>query len=225
MDDHISLSQKIYLLGINPKNGGILADAYTAMNYTLLGMLFLEMYLNKNIEFVDKRIVIKNSKSDVPIHHFLLEKLKKSKRDLRISNWMNKLYFSQKFIRGDVQQALVYKRIIKMRQKRFLFFRWSIPVIINKQAVYHLLSDVENSIFRGTDNEEEIMLLSFLKPAGLLRRIFPEKEKRKQALLRLKKMRIENQVSVSVADAISAAQAVAASVAVSSAAASAATSS
>lgn len=224
MNEPISLSQKIYLLGIHPKKGGIISAAYTAMDYALLGTLFLELYLQKNIKFENKRIILENKKSEIALHRFLIQKLENSKRNLKISRWMNRLYFSLKFIRGEVQQGLVDKRIIKIKRSRFLFVRWNTPVIINKQAVYHLTTEIETHIFKGTKNEEEIMLLSFLKPTGLMRRLFPEKEKRKRASLKLKNMMVENQVSRAVADAISASQAVAASVAA-TAAASAATSS
>ena len=224
MNEPIPLSQKIYLLGIHPEKGGIISAAYTAMDYVLLGTLFLELFLNKNVIFENKRIILTNRKSEVRLHQFMIQKLENAKRDLKISRWMNRLYFSLKFIRGEVQQGLVDKRIIKLRRRRFLFFRWNTPVIINKQAVYQLASAVETHIFKGTTNEEEIMLLSFLKPAGLMKRLFPEKEKRKNASRRLNKLMVENQVSQAVADAISASRAVAASVAA-TAAASAATSS
>jgi hypothetical protein len=106
-----------------------------------------------------------------------------------------------------------------MEPHQFLFFRWSKSKIINKQIVYHLVSDIENQVFKGTENDEDIMLLSMLKPAGLLKRIFPEKEKRTRATERLKQMMIENQVSVAVSEAIAAAQAVAATVTITAAAA------
>ncbi len=224
MNDSISISQKIYLLGIHPQKGGIISAAYNKMNYVLLGTLFLELYLHKNVIFENKRIILTNRKSQIPLHQFLIKKLESSKHDLKISRWMNKLYFSLKFIRGEVQQELVDKRIIKMKHHKFLFFRWDTPVIINAQLIYRLVNQIENQIFKGTSVEEEILVLSFLRPAGLINRLFPEKNKRKHALTRLKNMMVENQVSQAVAEAITASQAVAASVAA-TAAASAATSS
>jgi hypothetical protein len=149
------------------------------------------------------------------LHQFLLEKLNKSPKPLKISRWINKLYFSMKHIRKEVQLGLIDEKIIKMEQKRFMFFRWKKPVILNKQVVFQLTSELENQIFKGTSVDDELILLSFIKPGGLLKRIFPEKQKRKQAQHRLKKLMVENQVSTAVADAISAANAVAASVAVS----------
>lgn len=217
MNESIPLSQKLYLLGIHPEKGGIIGASYSAMNYVLIGSLLLELYQNKNIKFDNKRVVILNLKSENALYRILLEKIGKSKRSLRISTWIQKFQYSLKHIRKEVQLGLVEKRIIRMQSKQFLFFKWKKPVLLNKQIVSKLISGIEKQVFSGVVSEDEIILLSFLKPAGLLNRIFPEREKRKKAKLKLKKIMVENQVSVAVADAISAAQAVAASVAVTTA--------
>jgi hypothetical protein len=219
MNQPIPLSQKLYLLGIHPDKGGLISASYSVMNTVLNGTLFLELFLNKNIRFDQKKVVFLNDRTGDPLHRFILEKIKQKSEPVKLSTWISKLGFSQKQIRKGVQQSLVDRRIIKMEPHQFLFFRWSKSKIINKQIVYHLVSDIENQVFKGTENDEEIMLLSMLKPAGLLRRIFPEKEKRTRATERLKQMMIENQVSVAVSEAIAAAQAVAATVTITAAAA------
>ena len=111
-----------------------------------------------------------------------------------------------------------------MEPKRFLFFRWTQPAILDKKAINQLEREVKDWILKSTDVEEQLILLSFVEPAGLLYRLFPDRQKRKEAKKRLKQMMVVNGVSTAVADAISASQAVAASVAVSAAATSAATS-
>jgi len=217
MNQPIPLSQKLYLLGIHPEKGGLISASYSVMNYILIGSLFLELFLNKNISFEQKKVVFLNDKTSDPLHRFLLEKIKLKPEPVKISSWIQKLQFSQKHIRREVQKGLEDKRLIKMEPRQFLFFRWKKSKIINVQPVYHLLSDIENQIFKGTENEEDIMLLSMLKPAGLLKRIFPEREKRNRAIDKLKKMTVDDQISVAVSEAIAAAQAVAASVAVTAA--------
>ena len=219
MNQPIPLSQKLYLLGIHPEKGGLISASYSVMNTILNGALFLELFLNKNIRFEQKKVVFLNDRTSDPLHRFLLEKIKQKSEPVKISTWIGKLNFSQKQIRQGVQQGLVDRRIIKMEPHQFLFFHWSKSKILNKQIVYNLISDIENQVFKGTENDEDIMLLSMLKPAGLLKRIFPEKEKRTRATEKLKQMMIENQVSVAVSEAIAAAQAVAASVAITAAAA------
>jgi len=217
MNQPIPLSQKLYLLGIHPEKGGLISASYSVMNYILIGSLFLELFLNKNIRFEQKKVVLLNDRTSDPLHRFLLEKIKLKPEPVKISSWIQKLQFSQKHIRREVQQGLEDKRLIKMEPRQFLFFSWHKSKIINNQPVYHLLSDIENQVFKGTENDEEIMLLSMLKPAGLLKRIFPEKDKRARATEKLKKMMVDNQISVAVSEAIAAAQAVAASVAVTAA--------
>jgi len=218
MEQSIPISQRLYFLGIHPQKGGIVSAAYTAMDYAILGCLFMELYQNKNIRFENKRIIVLKTKAENELHQFLVDKIVKAKSPLKISRWINKFYFSMSTIRKQVQQGLVDKRLIKMQPKRFLVFKWKKPVVLNKQVLYRLDSEVKNQILSGTSIEDELILLSFIKPAGLMRRLFPERDSRKLASKKLKTMMLENPVSQAVADAISAAQAVAASVAATSAA-------
>ena len=217
MDQPIPLSQKLYLLGIHPEKGGLISSAYHAINFVLSGAILLELFQQKNIKFEDKKVVYMNDKSADPLHRFVLEKIKQKSRPVNLGTWIGKLRFSQKFIRKEVQKALVDKRLIKMETHQFLFFHWEKSQILNHQIVYRLVSEIESQIFKGTENEGEIMLLSMLKPAGLLIRIFPERERRKMATEKLKKMMIDNQVSEAVSQAIAAAQAVAATIAITAA--------
>lgn len=212
MTGSIPLSQKLYLLGIHPEKGGIVSASYTAMDYIIIGSVLIELFQNKNIKFDKKKVIVLNNKAENDLHQFVLDKMERSSRSLNISRWISKFHISRKYIRNEIQQGLVEKRIIRMEPRRFLFFSWKKPILVNKQVVYSMVNGIEKQVFGGTITEDEIILLSFLKPAGLLKRIFPDRHKRKQAKQRLKKIMVENQVSIAVADAISAAQAVAASV-------------
>lgn len=218
MNESIPLSQKLYVLGIHPEKGGIISASYSAMNYVLVGSILIELNQNKNIGFDSKKVKVLNTKTDIEIYRFMLQKMEASKRSLSISRWIQKFQTSVKPIQKAVQTDLLKERIIRMQPKQFLFFKWEKPMLVKKQVVAQLISSIEKQIYSGSVTEDEMILLSFLKPAGLLRRIFPERDKRKRASKKLKQMMAENQVSMAVADAISAAQAVAASVAVSAAA-------
>ena len=217
MDQPIPLSQKLYLLGIHPEKGGLISASYHVINFVLVGALFLELFQNGNIKFEEKKVVFQNDKTSNPVHRFMLEKIRQKPNPVKMATWINKFRFSQKYFRKETQLGLVNSRLIKMEPHQFLFFKWEKSQILNHQVVYKLVSEIENQVFKGTENEEEIMLLSMLKPAGLLKRIFPEREKRKMATVKLKKMMIDNQVSEAVSQAIAAAQAVAATVAITAA--------
>lgn len=84
---------------------------------------------------------------------------------------------------------------------------------MNKQALNRFFQETEGNIFGNRISENEIILLSFIKLARLINRIFPVKSKRKQAKEKLTRMMVDNQVSAAADDAKSAAQAVFASVA------------
>ena len=219
MNQPIPLSQKLYLLAIHPEKGGLISSASSMMNYILPGALLLEMYLTKNLSFNQKKVVLADEKTTDQLHRFVIEKIKQKQSPVKISRLLNRLNYSQKHIRRNVQQELAEKRIIKIEPHKFLFFRWNKSRIINKQTVYQLVNEIDNQIFKGVENEEDVFLLSMLKPAGLLKRIFPDREKRNQAISRLKKMELENQVSNAVSEAIAVARAVTASVVISAAAA------
>lgn len=224
MEESIPLSQQIYLLGVHPEKGGIRSAAHAASDYIILGSLFMELYALKKIRFENKRIVVLSTKADTDLHRFMLQKMNSSAKPRKISTWINKFYYSLKYIRTEVQDALVDKRLLRMEKKHFLFFRWKKPRITNKQVFYRLNAEIEGFIFKGTSREEDLILLSFIEPGGLLFSLFSERKKRKEAKKRLKEMMVKNRVSSAVADAIAASQAVAASVAVTVAATSAATS-
>lgn len=224
METVIPLSQKLYFLAIHPEKGGINSWSYTAFDYVLIGSLLMELYLEKKIRFNNKRIEVLSKKADKTVHRFMLEKMSQAKSARKISTWISRFNMNMKMLRDEVQKDLADRRLIRMEPKRFLFFRWTKPSILDRKAINQLVREVQDQIMKGTNVEEELILLSFIEPGGLHYRLFPEKQKRKEARKRLREMMVSNRVSVAVADAISASQTVAAAVAVSAAATSAATS-
>lgn len=217
MEKSLPLSQKLYLLGIHPEKGGIVSASYSAMNYVLAGSFLLELHQNGNIKFENKRVVLLHTKTDNETHRFLLEKIEKAKSARRISRWINSFVYSNKRLVEGVRKGLTDQRLILMKPKHFLFFKWKSPVVMNKSAVYHLVDEVREMVFKGTSEEQDLILLSFIKPAKLQFRLYKDRHKRREAEKKLKNLLIENPVSKSVEEAIQAAQAVAASIAVTTA--------
>ena len=107
MNQSIPLTQKLYLLGIHPEKGGLISASYSVMNIILIGALFLELFLNKHIRFDDKKVVFLNDKTTDRLHRFLLEKIKQKQDPVKISTWISKLHFSQKYIRSEIGRAHV----------------------------------------------------------------------------------------------------------------------
>lgn len=217
MEDTFRLSQKLYLLAIHPEKGGIIMASQTALPHILSGALILELLLNKNISLSEKSILFENDNTAVPVHRIILEKIRQRQPPASIAKWISRLNSSQKIIRTEIQKELVEMRLIKMEPRKFLFFKWQKPQVINKQMVYHLVNEVKNLLLKSTDNEEEVIFLSLVKPSGILKRIYPDRHERKTAAERLKKVTTNNQVSEAVSQAIAAAQIVAATAAMTAA--------
>jgi hypothetical protein len=214
MENSLSLTEKLYLLAVHPEKGGIRMGSSNAIRYVLAGALIFEMVISQNIRIENKRVYLLSSRSKNSLHVFVLEKLVKQKNQIKISALITKLSFSAVTVRRNIQDSLVRKRLIRMEEKRFLFFRWKKPVLINKQVVHKLQDGIKDWISGRTSDEEEIILLSLLQPAGLMGSIFPDRIKRKTAGNELKKLAADSQVSESVSAAIAAANAVAAAVSV-----------
>jgi hypothetical protein len=214
MEYSLSLTEKLYLLAVHPDKGGIRMSSSSAIRYVLAGAVIFEMATRQSIRIENKMVHLLNSRSKNPMDTFVLEKLIKQKNQMKISALITKLSFSAATVRGSIQDSLVKKRLIRLEEKRFLFFRWKKPVLIKKQVVYKLQDDIRKWISRGTSGEEDIMLLSLLKPLGMMKSLFPDRNKRKEAIHQFRKMTVDNQVSENVSAAIAAANAVAAAVSV-----------
>lgn len=211
MEKPLSLSEKIYILGIHPSKGGIIRNAASALNYALIGGVILELQKNGNIELENKRFVVKNLNSNDPVHRLALSKIRSISKSRRISSLVNRFSFSAREIRHKIRASLVEKGMIRLVERRFLLiFRWNIPVITDRKTVSRLLDYVERQTFSRSAEYEDNLLLSLIIPANLLRRIFPERHKRRLARVKLKNITAGNPVAKAIQQAIWAAHAAAA---------------
>ena len=65
-----------------------------------------------------------------------------------------------------------------------------------------MISEIENQLNATVKKPEELHLQSLLNASGLLKRMFPDKEKRKNIKEKLKQSETGNVVAKAVADAI-----------------------
>ena len=207
MNETISLSEKLYLLAINPEKGGIYWYSSNAIEFVIGGGLIIELLQKKCIAIEDKKLVVQSYDSQENIHKFALDRIALSTRQLKISIWIRKFHFSYRKIRRLLQEGLVAKRLIRLEEKSFLFFHWKKPVLLQKEVVIHIIEDIKRVIFNGNETEEDRFLLSLIVPAELMRRIFRDRGRRKLALEKIKLMKVENPVSIAVNRAIHAARA------------------
>lgn len=206
MESSLTLPEKIYLLSIHPQKGGIIASVFNNLNYLVSGAVLLDLYVGNKIRFEGKKVVLIDKKYSDPLQKLSIEKIEKAVEPRNVSRWVYHFSWSYRSVKKLIIQSLVSKRLIRVEQKQFLFFRWKKIYLVDRMRVAKMVDEIENWIFRGADDESKRCLLSLLPQSGLFSRLFPRREKRKPAREQLKQMGVENVVSKSVVRAIRAKQ-------------------
>ena len=206
MELSLSLPEKIYLLAIHPQKGGMVATAFNHMNYVVSGAVLLDLFVGNKIRFEGKKVVLIDKKYSDPLQKLSIEKIEKAVEPRNVSRWVYHFSWSYRSVKKLIIQSLVSKRLIRVEQKQFLFFRWKKVYLVDRMRVAKMVDEIESWIFRGAGDDANRCLLSLLPQSGLFSRLFSRREKRKPAREQLKQMGVENVVSKAVVRAIRAKQ-------------------
>ncbi len=191
MENQLTLSEKILLLAVRKEKGGISA-LYPVIDLMVAGAAFLEMAMAGNIRLIDGRAEILQPQTTVPLHQYLLDRMALSGNPRKIDHWLTSYRISMKRIKGEVYRSLVQKHEIRLKEQRFLFFRWNKPFLLPGNHVMQLIDRIKRVINQPSDSPEEIFLLLLTDSSGLLRRIYPERTMRKSARNKIKQFRESN---------------------------------
>jgi hypothetical protein len=203
MERSLKLSEKLFCLAVNPKNGGILLSASSALSMTLAGSVFVEL-MNKNLLSVQNGVVhvLNPAIQTDDIHEFFLNRIRQRRKDRKLRNWI--MYFN---VRGRKIQRLfirnlVRKNVLRTEEKRILFIPYEKVYLMDREWVESVREEVENAVFGRSGSAEEMLILAvMMAKTNLLSRIFPERSKRKEAAGYLKNLP-ETDISKAVKEAI-----------------------
>jgi Golgi phosphoprotein 3 (GPP34) len=202
METSLSIAEKMYLFSVHPEKGGIVSAAYSTLVPVLTGAILFDLIASKKLILEEKRIILNDNKGVDPLHDFLLEKIAAASKPRTAMNWIQRFSWSSKKIKSYVKESLKQKRLIRIEQRQFLFFRWDKVFLTDRVKVTGFISEIEAQIKGGGKTPVDDGLLSLLIPSELLKRMFPDREKRKNIKSRLKQMQLENVVSKAVTDVI-----------------------
>lgn len=202
METSLSIAEKIYLFSVHPEKGGIVAAAYNTLVPVITGAVLFDLIAVKKLILEEKRIVLNDKKGQDPFQEFMLEKIAAASKPRTALSWIHRFSWSSKKIKAFVKESLKQKRLIRIEQRQFLFFRWDKVFLTDRVKVTGYISNVENQIAGSNKIDVDVGLLSLLIPSELLKRMFPDREKRKNIKSKLKQMQLENVVSKAVADVI-----------------------
>src|SRR5665648_1228549 len=92
MDKTLKLSEKLFCLAVNPKNGGILLNASSALNMTLTGSVFVEL-MKKDLISIEKGIVhiLNPEVQNDEIHEFFMNRIRLRGKDRKMRTWVSYL--------------------------------------------------------------------------------------------------------------------------------------
>ncbi len=202
METLLNLAEKLYLFSIHPEKGGIISDAYQQRDYVLAGAVIFSLLETEKIALEEKKVRIKSTTGLDPLQQVAIQRMSRFSNPVSVSRWVNRLSWSGKNFRSIIKVSLKEKRLIGIEHKQFLFFKWDKVFLTNRIKVTGMIADIESKISTAAKTPEEIHLESLLNTSGLLKRMFPDREKRKNIKAKLKQSETGNVVAKAVADAI-----------------------
>jgi len=202
METLLNLAEKLYLFSIHPEKGGIISDAYQQRDYVLAGAVIFSLLETEKIALEEKKVRIKSTTGLDPLQQVAIQRMSRFSNPVNVSRWVNRLSWSGKNFRSIIKVSLKEKRLIGIEHKQFLFFKWDKVFLTNRIKVTGMIADIESKINTAAKTPEEIHLESLLNTSGLLKRMFPDREKRKNIKAKLKQSETGNVVAKAVADAI-----------------------
>lgn len=203
MDKTLKLSEKLFCLAINPKNGGILLNASAALSMTLTGSVFVEL-MDKGLVTIDKGVVhlVNPMVQNDEIQEFFLNRIKLREKDRKMRNWISYFNARGRKIRKLFIRSLVLKNVLRIEEKRFLFIPYEKVYLMDRELVENIRIDVENaSLGKGNSSNDFLILAVMAAKTNLLSRIFPDRVRRKEAVRYLKNLP-ETDISKAVQEAI-----------------------
>lgn len=190
----LTLSEKLLLLSIRPEKGGYYFSSSGARDYSLLGALLIEMEQAGYLKFDGTRVIGQPGRTHSLAYDYLLERILATGKSRKIQYWLSTPGISKSKIRKSVLQSLVTKKEVRMEEKHFLFFSWKVPCLQAGNSARRLSGDLRRIVRKVPDETGEILLLTLLEPAQLIRRVFPDRKQHKMVREKIKALQTGNLV-------------------------------
>lgn len=203
MDRSLKLSEKLFCLAINPKNGGIFLNASSTLAITLAGSVFLEL-MNKGVLTIENGMVhlqnptVQNDEVD----EFFLQRIRECGKTRKLRSWISRFNLRGRKIQKHFIRTLVRKNVLRTEERSILFIPYEKVFVMDHELIEAIRKEVEDIFLKETElTGDALILASMVEQTNLLSRIFPERTRRKEARHFLKSLP-ETPVTKAVHDAI-----------------------
>jgi len=203
MDKSLKLSEKLFCLAVNPKNGGILLNASAALAMTLTGSVFVEL-MNKGLVSIENGVVhlVNPTPQNDEVHDFFLNRIKLHEKDRKLRRWISYFNVRGRKIQKHFIRSLRRKNVLRTEDKRILFIPYEKVYLMDRDLVENIRKEVVTTLMGKIEQtDESIILAVMVGKTNLLARIFSERSQRKEASRFLKNLP-ETPVSKAVQEAI-----------------------
>jgi len=203
MDKTLKLSEKLFCLAVNPSNGGIFLNASSTLSMTLTGSVFVEM-MNNGLFSVEKGVVylVNSSVQRDEIYEFFLNRIRLRGKGRKLRNWVSYFNVRGRKIQKLFIRNLVRQNVLRTEEKRILFIPYEKVYLMDRELVENIRKDLEATLLgKGYPNDDILILSVMVAKTNLLRRIFPDRSRRKEASRYLKNLP-ETEISKAVQEAI-----------------------
>ena len=203
MDRSLKLSEKLFCLAINPRNGGLLLNASSTLAMTLTGSVFVEL-MNKGFVSIEngKVHLVNQASPNDEVHEFFLNRIKLHGKGRKLRTWISYFNLRGRKIQKHFIRVLVRKNVLRTEEKHILFIPYEKVYLMDRELVESIKNEVGTILLgRRAMTDESLILATMVAKTNLMSRIFPERAQRKEANLFVKNLP-ENTVSKAVQESI-----------------------
>ena len=190
----LSTLEKFLLLAKHPYKGRfMISDLH--IHHGIIGIIFLEFHLEGILNIEDDKVIVKD---DVKTNHLfgedLLNRVKKSRRQRKLKNWIIKFSGKASAIKWSVLQALENKGLLNIEKKKFLLFiPYRKTYLVEQSSREELIEHLKACAFKKKEPQQEDILLLGMAEACQMHKIFADtKDERKLLKKELKNLIQEN---------------------------------
>lgn len=201
---NINLLESLTILALDDEKGKFYNNLvyYT---YSLIGAIFLEMALQKQIVLENKKVKLINSKkTGNGIFDEVLEEIQKSKKERSVKHWIMKLHqYKSSKIKKQTLKQLVEQNILREEEKKILgLFKQKRYFLQKRNVKDDLKRRLENLLtYSSKMNAKDLMILSLVNLAQLNKEVFG-KEKAKTNEKRIKELTTQENITSILSDTI-----------------------
>ncbi len=165
----LNLVDKFILLALDDDKGTFATEPF-ALTYGLAGAILLELSFKEYISIVDKKVVLRSHKRiGDPFLDTCLIKLTESKKNKRLSYWIQTFGNKERSIKKEILDKLIRKGILNKREEKFLwvFNNDKFPTVNSKPE-----NELRKRLFEILEQHskpevDELMLISLIDTCKL----------------------------------------------------------